>query len=423
MNTVFALVDCNNFYASCERLFDPSIKKVPIIVLSNNDGCVIARSQEAKDLGVKMAVPAFKIERQIKQHNIRVFSSNYALYGDISSRVMATLESLAPEIEVYSIDEAFLNLSGFNFIGALDDYGQKIRRIISHHVGVSVCVGLAPTKTLAKLANYAAKKYSATAGVVDLTNPERQKRLMDITPVDEVWGVGRKNAEKLKNLGIKTVRQLSQMRKDRARKNFSISMVKTIEELNGDIRFTLEDGPVAKKQMMCSRSFSDRIICYESLREVVRAFAAKVAERLRSNGQVCSVVNVFIRTSMFSTNDPNYSNSATFRFSTPVSDTRSILKVATELFDTIWKDGYRYSKAGVMLGGLCDKGRIQLGLFPDPSNFDNNDSLMPVIDKINYSGRCMVRFGGQRSQDEWFVRRAHMSPAYTTRWSDLPVVK
>ncbi len=423
MSSVFALVDCNNFYASCERLFDPSLKAAPIIVLSNNDGCVVARSPEAKALGIKMAVPAFKIEGLIKQHDIKVFSSNYALYGDISSRVMATLESLAPQIEVYSIDEAFLNLTGFEQMGSLEKYAQKVQLAVRQHIGVPVCIGMAPTKTLAKLANYAAKKYVATFGIVDLTAPQRQRKLMELTPVEEVWGVGRKSTEKLKRLGIKTVLQLAQMDKTRAQRLFSIGMVKTIEELNGEVRFSPEDSPTSKKQLMCSRSFADRITEYEPMRETICEFASRAAERLRGEGQVCSVVNVVIRTSMFNASEPSYSNSATARLSTPASDTRTILKAATDLFDSIWKEGYRYAKSGVMLGDFCGKDKVQLDLFNDSPSQDSNNSLMTAIDQINLSGRGKVWFGGQRPKEDWFMRRENLSPAYTTRWEDLPLVK
>ena len=423
MSSTYALADCNNFYVSCERLFDPSIKNSPIVILSNNDGCVVSRSQEAKDLGIKMAVPAFKIENLIKQHNIRVFSSNYALYGDISSRVMATLESLAPELEVYSIDEAFLNLSGFSMMGSLENYGQMIQKTVRQNVGVPVCVGMAPTKTLTKLANYAVKKYASTGGVVDLSDPERQQKLMAITPVDEVWGVGRKSAEKLNRTGIRTVLQLSQLDLDSAQKLFSILMVKTIEELNGHVRFDLEDNPVGKKQLMCSRSFAERMTDKGQLRETICEFAARVAERLRGDGQVCSVVNVFIRTGVFSSVDPQYSNSATAKLSVPTADTRIILKAATDLFDSIWKDGYRYAKSGVMLGDFCGKDKVQLDLFSQPSSQGVNEGLMSAIDQINQGGRGKVWFGGQRPKEDWFMRRAHLSPAYTTRWEDLPVVK
>ena len=421
MSSIFALVDCNNFYASCERLFDPSLKTTPIIVLSNNDGCVVARSQETKDLGIKMAVPAFKIQDLIEQHHIRVFSSNYALYGDISARVMATLESLAPEIECYSIDEAFLNLTGFGAIASLDEYGQKIRNTIRKNVGVPVCVGIAPTKTLAKLANYAAKSYAATHGVVNLTETERQKRLMAITPIKEVWGVGRRTCEKLERLGVKTVLQLSQMDTERARKRFSINLVKTIDELNGIERYTLEDQPATRQQLMVSRSFAERMTDYAPLRSTVCEFAARAAERLRGERLVCSTVNVFIRSSLFNSSEPRYSNAATAKLSTPASDSRAIIKTASVLFDSIWKEDYRYAKAGVLLGEICEKDKVQLSLFSE--NQDDNNDLMSVIDNINQGGKGKIWFGGQRGQQDWFMRRAHLSPAYTTRWEDLPVAK
>lgn len=423
MTPVFALVDCNNFYVSCERLFRPSLEKSPIVVLSNNDGCVVSRSQEVKDIGIKMAVPAFKVRHLIQRHGIKVFSSNYALYGDISSRVMATLETMAPHIETYSIDEAFLDLTGFGFVGALEDYGQSIRKTVLRHVGVPTCVGLAPTKTLAKLASHAAKQYAATKGVVDLTAPQRQQKLLDITPVGEVWGVGRKNAEKLARYGIKTALQLARMDKDTARRNFSILLVKTIEELNGQVRFAMDEAPAPKKQLMCSRSFAKRMTEYVPLREAVCEFAARAAERLRQEGQVCGAVNVFIRTGPCEEGDQAYSNSATGKLVSPVSDTMTILKLATDLFDSIWKEGHRYAKAGVMLGDFCDRNKVQLNLFSEQSTSESNDSLMSAIDKINRGGQGNVWFGGQRPQKDWFMRRAHLSPAYTTRWDELPVVK
>lgn len=422
MKSVFALVDCNNFYASCERLFDPSLNEVPIIVLSNNDGCVVARSQEAKALGIKMAIPAFQVADLVKEHNIRVYSSNYPLYADISSRVMATLESMVPELEVYSIDEAFLNLTGLRFQRALDEFGHRIRRRVKRDIGVPVCVGIAPTKTLAKLANYAAKKFPASGGVVDLMEPARQRRLLELTPIDQVWGVGRKSAEKLKRLGVKNVLQLAQMDPARAQKQFSIVMVKIIDELNGRVRFAFEDTPSTKKQLMCSRSFAEKMTCYAPLRETVCEFSARVAERLRSDGMLCSVVNVFARTSMYCPGDPTYANSATAKLAVPTADTMVIMKTATELFDSIWKEGYRYAKTGVMLSDLCEKDHFQLDLFAATAGTPHRAELMQAIDRINRKGTKKVWFGSQRPQENWFMRQAHLSKSYTTRWDDLPLV-
>ncbi|MFO7813949.1 MAG: translesion error-prone DNA polymerase V subunit UmuC [Pelovirga sp.] len=420
---MYALVDCNNFYVSCERLFNPALNHLPVVVLSNNDGCVVARSPEAKALGIKMAVPAFQIEELIKKHRIRVYSSNYALYGDISSRVMATLESLAPQIEVYSIDEAFLDLSGFGQPGSLAEYGHHVRKTIKQHIGVPVCVGIAPTKTLAKLANHGAKSYPGAGGVVDLSAKERQQKLMSLVDVAEIWGIGRKTAEKLRRHGIKTAFQLSQLDLQRAQRIANVSMVKTINELNGVIRYSFDDIPEVRKQLICSRSFAQRMTAYDSLRQTICEFAARAAEKLRGEQLACRIVQVFIRTSQFNSNDPSYSNCATTRLSAPAADTRTIVKSATDLFDSIWKEGYRYAKSGVMLGDFCDPRSLQQDLFADPAVAEDSARLMAVIDQINLSSKSKVWFAGQRPYEDWFMKRANLSPAYTTRWSDLPLVK
>lgn len=420
MKPTFAIVDCNNFYASCERLFRPDLKKVPLVVLSNNDGCVVARSAEVKELGIKMAVPVFKIRNEIKRHGIQVFSSNYTLYGDISSRVMHTLEQFSPNVEVYSIDEAFLDLSG---IASLYDYGQKIRATVLQHVGVPVCVGIAPTKTLAKLANYAAKKFKATQGVVDLRDQKRQQRLMEITPVSEVWGVGRKLTESLNRRGVETVWQLARMDTHQARRLYSVVLERTVCELNGESCLEFEVAPSAKQQIVCSRSFGEKLTEYADLREAVCEFAARAAEKLRGEDRLALVVNVFIRTSPFDKAGPRYDNVATGRLTQPSSDTSKILDLAARLFDLIWKDGYRYAKAGVMLGDFCSPDDAQQNLFEDQQGCRESETLMQVIDTINHSGQGKVWFGGQRPRKDWFMRQANVSPAYTTRWDSLPEVK
>ena len=419
MNRTFALVDCNNFYASCERLFRPELKNVPVVVLSNNDGCIVARSQEVKDLGLKMATPLFKVMDLIKQHQVQVFSSNYTLYGDISSRVMQTLEAFSPNLEVYSIDEAFLDLSGFN---NLEEYAQKIRSTVYQHVGIPVCVGIAPTKTLSKLANYAAKKFKATGGVVNLSNPDRQKKLLAITPASEVWGVGRKHTEYLQKIGITTALGLAQIDTRLIRRHFSVVMERTVRELNGEACIELDDSPDPKQQIMCSRSFGEKITDYSTLRETLCEFAARAAEKLRGEGQLASMVNVFIRTSPFVKTDPNYSNSATGKLIHPSSDTRDILSLTVKLFDSIWKDGYRYAKAGVMLGDFCSPDTVQYDLFNPKADEPNRAKLMQAVDTINHNGLGQIWFGGQRPKKDWFMKQAHLSPAYTTRWDALPKV-
>jgi len=420
MNRTFAIVDCNNFFVSCERVFRPDLKNVPLVVLSNNDGCVVARSQEVKDLGIKMAVPVFKIQNEIKRHGIQLFSSNYTLYGDISSRVMQTLEQFSPHVEIYSIDEAFLDLSG---IAALHDYAQMIRSTVLQHVGVPVCVGIAPTKTLAKLANYAAKKFKATRGVVDLRDSERQQRLMQITPVSEVWGVGRKLTESLQRSGVETVWQLARMDPQQVRRLYSVVLERTVCELNGESCLELEQTSSAKQQIVCSRSFGEKLTRYADLREAVCEFSARAAEKLRGEDRLALMVNVFIRTSPFDKTGPRYDNAATGRLPQPSADTPKIMALVTRLFDMIWKDGYRYAKAGVMLGDFCAPDHVQPDLFEDQQGCRESEALMQVIDTINHSGQGKVWFGGQRPQKDWYMRQANVSPAYTTRWASIPEVK
>jgi DNA polymerase V len=420
MSKTFALVDCNNFYASCERLFRPDLKNVPIVVLSNNDGCIVARSQEVKDLGIKMGTPLFKAKEEIERHGIQVFSSNYTLYGDISARVMQTLEQFSPNVEVYSIDEAFLDMSGMS---SLSDHAQSIRSTVMQHVGVPVCVGIAPTKTLSKLANYAAKKFKATQGVVDLTDPVRQKRLMEITPVSEVWGVGRKLTKNLQSIGVDTALRLAQMDARYARQRHSVVLERTVCELNGESCLELDDAWQPRQQIMCSRSFGEKLTQYSDLKETVCEFAARAAEKLRRDDQLALMVNVFIRTSPFDKSGPGYSNSATGTLTQPSSDTRKILETATRLFDMVWKEGYRYAKAGVMLGDFCSPDDVQLNLFDTQKGRQENEALMKVLDSINHGGQGNIWFGGQRPQKDWFMRQANVSPAYTTRWSSIPKVK
>ncbi len=419
MNRTFALVDCNNFYCSCERLFRPDLKNVPVAVLSNNDGCIVARSQEVKDLGIKMATPLYQVVDQIKRHKVQVFSSNYTLYGDISARVMQTLEEFTPSLEVYSIDEAFLDLSGFC---DLEEYSQKIRSTVYQHIGVPVCVGIAPTKTLAKLANYAAKKYKATQGVVDLSDPERQKKLLALTPVAEVWGVGRKHTSSLEGKGITTALKLAQIDTQQIRRHYSIVMERTVRELNGESCIELDNSPAPKQQIVCSRSFEKKMSDSTMLREAICGFAARAVEKLREGGQLAQTVNVFIRTSPHGKTDPYYSNSATGKLINPSSDTRDILRMATRLFDTIYKKDYRYAKGGVILGDFCLPGQAQYDLFHPQTDNPNRDKLMQAIDSINHSGQGQIWFGGQRPKKDWFMKQSHLSPAYTTRWSCLPLV-
>lgn len=420
---VFALVDCNNFYASCEKLFRPDLKDTPVVVLSNNDGCVVARSREAKSLGIKMGVPVFQIKAEMQRHDILAFSSNYALYADLSSRVMRTLEEMAPRVEVYSIDEAFLDLTGIESAISLVEFGQQVRERIGHWIGITVCVGIAPTKTLAKLANHAAKKYPATQGVVDLTNPERQRRLLALVPVDDVWGVGKRLSKRLNALGITTALDLANASPRAIRDQFSVVLERTVRELNGESCIELEEIPPTKKQIVCSRSFGVKVTHFELLREAVCEYATRATEKLRKEQQQAKVMTVFIRTSPFKDNEPQYSNSASGELLIPSCDTRDFIELSSHLLKRIWKDGFRYAKAGVMLSDFYDPGMFQPGLFDDVSTRSNSQQLMSVLDTINQSGAGKVFFAGQGTKKDWSMKREHLSPAYTTRWDQLPRVR
>lgn len=420
---VFALVDCNNFYASCEKLFRPDLKDTPVVVLSNNDGCVVARSREAKLLGIKMGVPVFQIKAEMQRHGILAFSSNYALYADLSSRVMRTLEEMAPRVEVYSIDEAFLDLTGIESVLSLVEFGQQVRERIGHWIGITVCVGIAPTKTLAKLANHAAKKYPATQGVVDLTNQDRQRRLLALVPVDDVWGVGRRLSKRLNALGITTALDLANASPRAIRDQFSVVLERTVRELNGESCIELEEIPPTKKQIVCSRSFGAKVTQFELLREAVCEYATRATEKLRKEQQQAKVLTVFIRTSPFKDSEPQYSNSASGELLIPSCDTRDFIELANHLLKRIWKDGFRYAKAGVMLSDFYDPGMFQPGLFDDVSTRSNSQQLMSVLDTINQSGAGKVFFAGQGTKKDWSMKREHLSPAYTTRWDQLPRVK
>ena len=420
---MFALVDCNNFYASCERLFRPDLKGKPIIVLSNNDGCVVARSAESKALGIKMAVPYFQIKDLIEAKGVQVFSSNYALYGDISARVMSTLELLAPSVEVYSIDEAFLDLSGVDHCKGLTAFGSDIKHRVYRDTGINVCVGIAPTKTLAKLANYAAKKYPKTHGVLDLTNPVWRHRLLSITPVSEVWGVGRRISNKLEAMNILTAGDLANASTSTLRKRFSVVLERTVRELNGISCIEFEQAPPSKKQIVCSRTFGQRVTRYDDMRAAVCQHAERAAEKLRRETLTAKQLSVFVRTNPFNSSDPYYANSGNYVFPTPTSDARECIRAAVFTLERLWRDGYRYMKAGVMLSDFYAPGTYQPSLFEESRSNAQSDALMDTLDRINAGGIGKVAFAGQLRSTTWRTQRNRLSPHYTTAWADLPVAR
>ncbi|GAA0685328.1 translesion error-prone DNA polymerase V subunit UmuC [Marinobacterium maritimum] len=423
MKPVFALVDCNNFYASCERLFRPDLAGRPIVVLSNNDGCIVARSAEAKALGIKMGVPVYQVERYLQQQGVAIFSSNYALYADISARVMSILEQLAPRVEIYSIDEAFLDLTGVAASTSLSEFGSQIRQTVGQHTGIRVCVGIAPTKTLAKLANHAAKQYPATGGVVDLTDPARQSRLLALVPVNDIWGVGRRLSQRLQADGIRTALDLAAADPKSIRQQYSVVLERTLRELNGEPCLSLEEVTPTKQQIICSRSFGQRITTFQEMREAICEYTSRAAEKLRQEKRIAKRLSIFLRTNRFNASEPQYMPSPGAELPIPTDDTRELVAAAARLLRTCWKDGYRYMKAGVMLTDFYETGSFQPDLFSSGSAPLRSKALMSVLDTINQGGHGRVFLAGQGLHQTWSMQRRSLSPAYTTRWQDLPVAK
>lgn len=412
---MFALVDCNNFYATCEKVFRPDLSGKPIIVLSNNDGCVVARSAEAKAIGIKMGVPAFQIAEAIRRYDIEVFSSNYSLYADISHRVMRILGDLAPGLEIYSIDEAFLDVRG---IRDLQGFGKKIRQTVQKWTGITVSVGIAQTKTLAKIATHGAKKYPATGGVVELTDRARQQKLMGLMPVNEVWGIGRKLTQKLESLGIRTALDLAETDAQSMRRLFNVVVARAISELQGTPCLDLEEVRSPKKEIVSSRSFSKRITTIEDMRQAVSQYTERACRKLREERQFARSISVFIHTSPFATK-PGYSNFCRASAAFHTGDTLVFCKLSAKILEQIWRNGFEYSRAGVMLSDFSSTLTRQRTFFDKPEK--DNRSLMAAIDRINNTvGSINVAATG--IQQSWTMKREKLSPAYTTKWKDIPVV-
>lgn len=422
---MFALADVNSFYASCEKVFRPDLRNRPVVVLSNNDGCVIARSAEAKRLGIKMGIPWFQLKTTKFPEPVITFSSNYELYASMSNRVMSHLEELAPRVEQYSIDEMFLDIRGINSCINFEEFGQQLREHVGNGTGLTIGVGMGPTKTLAKSAQWASKEWPQFRGVLALTpdNPRRTTKLLSLQPVEEIWGVGNRIAKKLKVMGITTALQLSLTNPTFIRKNFNVVLERTVRELNGESCISLEEAPPPKQQIVCSRSFGERVTTYEAMRQAVCQYAERAAEKLRGERQFCKHIAVFVKTSPFAVNEPYYGNVASEKLMTPTQDTRDIIAAAVKALERIWVNGHRYAKAGCMLNDFTPTGVSQLNLFDDIHPRGNSNQLMKVLDGINHSGLGKVWFAGRGIAPEWQMKREMLSPAYTTRWSELPVAK
>ncbi|EAO6626350.1 Y-family DNA polymerase [Salmonella enterica] len=420
---MYALADVNSFYASCEKVFRPDLRNKPVVVLSNNDGCVIARSPEAKRLGIKMGVPWFQLKMTQFPEPVITFSSNYELYASMSNRVMSHLEELAPRVEQYSIDEMFLDVSGIDSCIDFEDFGRQLREHVRNGTGLTIGVGMGPTKTLAKSAQWASKEWPQFGGVLALTtgNPRRTEKLLSLQPVEEIWGVGRRISRKLSTMGITTALQLARANPAFIRKNFNVVLERTVRELNGVSCISLEEAPSPKQQIICSRSFGERVTTYEALRQAICQHAERAAEKLRGERQFCRHIAVFVKTSPFAVNEAYYGNVASEKLLLPTRDTRDIISAAVKALDSIWLDGHRYAKAGVMLNDFTPSGVSQLNLFDEDQPRAQSDELMKVLDRINHSGKGKIWFAGRGIAPEWQMKRDMLSPAYTTRWSDIPV--
>lgn len=420
---MFALADVNSFYASCEKVFRPDLRNRPVVVLSNNDGCVIARSAEAKRMGIKMGVPWFQLKTAQFPEPIITFSSNYELYASLSNRVMSHLEELAPRVEQYSIDEMFLDIRGIDSCIDYEDFGRQLREHVRSGTGLTIGVGMGPTKTLAKSAQWASKEWPQFGGVLALTshNPKRTEKLLSLQPVEEIWGVGRRISKTLNSMGITTALQLAHANPVFIRKNFNVVLERTVRELNGESCISLEEAPPPKQQIVCSRSFGERVTTYEAMRQAVCQYAKRAAEKLRGERQFCRHIAVFVKTSPFAVSEPYYGNVASEKLMTPTQDTRDIIAAAVKALDRIWVNGHRYAKAGCMLYDFTPTGVSQLNLFDDTQPRSNSNQLMKVVDGINHSGLGKVWFAGRGIAPEWQMKREMLSPAYTTRWNDLPI--
>lgn len=415
---MFALVDCNNFYASCERVFQPRLRKQPVVVLSNNDGCVIARSNEAKALGIPMGAPAFEYAPLFKKEGVHVFSSNYALYGDMSNRVMDLLRGFTPDIEVYSIDEAFLQFDGFQGYVDLDGYGKEIRRRVTQGTGIPISVGMAPTKTLAKVANRIAKKFpDQTGNVYVMEGEDKRVKALKWLPIGDVWGIGRQHASRLQKAGANTAFDFVQLPEGWISKNMGVVGVRLWKELQGIPCHGLEEAQ-DKKNIATTRSFDHHCSDYEALRERVVTFAVTCAEKLRKQRSCCNALMVFVHTNGHRQDLPQYSRNIVLPLPYPANSNMELAKFSVMALQKIFKEGYAYKKAGVVAMDFTPEHTGQVGLFEnrDP----RHHRLMETVDAIHQAlGRTKVKLASQDLQRTWKMKQENLSPRYTTRINEV----
>ncbi len=423
MAKIFALVDCNSFYCSCERLFRPDLANKPVGVLSNNDGCFVSRTNELKALNVTMGAPYFKVKDICKKNNVAVFSANFSLYTNMSDRVMMTLAQFSPEMEVYSVDEAFLDLSGFKHYD-LVEYCREIKRVVEANTGIPVSIGIATSKTLAKVANHIGKKDKSTKGVVSLLGTKERDIALERFAIDGVWGVGRQKAQQMKAMNIKTAKQLRDFKNDSLiQKLFTKVTRMTQDELRGISCFDLSLEVDKKKEIISSRTFGQPVFDLKSLRESVANYASLACEKLRKQDSVCSVVEVWIRTNPHK-EIPQYYAIDSYKLSGQTADSKKIIKYAWQVLDKLYKQGYEYKKALVKLSGIRDRNQTQLALF-DENDSDKSETLMRVIDLINKrDGHNTIRSGACGVDNKaWKMKQDLKSPRFVTGWSELPKAK
>ncbi|WP_299781819.1 Y-family DNA polymerase [uncultured Formosa sp.] len=418
---MFALVDCNNFYASCERVFNPALNGKPIAVLSNNDGCVIARSNEAKALGIPMGAPAFEYKHLFIKHNIHVFSSNYALYGDMSSRVMSLLANFSPDIEIYSIDEAFLKFNGFQYFN-IQEIGDTMRKQVTRGTGIPISIGFASTKALTKVANKIAKKFTErTQGVYVIDTEEKRVKALKWTAIEDVWGVGRKHAKRLRALNIHNAYQFTLQSDDWVRKHMSVIGLRLKHDLEGKPTLDLET-PNTKKSIATTRSFEGMITDYADLQERVATFAISCAEKLRHQNSHTNAVMVFLQTNGFRKDLPQYYRNVVVKTETPTNSSFDLIKAAHKALECIYKKDFHYKKAGVIVMNLTPEDQKQFSLFSNEN--PKHQPLMAIVDRLNTSyGNNKVKFGAQSLGRQWKMKQERLSPRYSTHINDIIRVK
>jgi len=419
---MIALLDCNNFYVSCERVFNPSLRGKPVIVLSNNDGCAIARSDEAKELGIKMATPVFMIVDLIKKHNVQVFSSNYELYGDMSDRVMRIIKSFVQVVEVYSIDEIFLDLSNIKY-QSIEQLAIDLRQSVQQQTGIPVTVGVAPTKTLAKMANRFAKKFKKKIGVHYAATKEAINEMLTVTEVGDIWGIGHQYEKLLLLHNIKTAFDFVNTNEEWIRKNMSVVGHRMVKEMKGIPCIKWEQTPPPRKAICTSRSFGNLLTKKHQIEEAVAAFTASCAQKLRKENTVANTLQVFVQTNPFRHEDKQYFASQDLHLRVPSNNTKELLSYAMRGLNNIFQNGFNYHKAGILLTDIVPSKFIQLSIFDKPES-SQQKNLMKTIDKVNRNfGRDTVRFGSQGFDKQWHLRRQYLSKAFTTNPNEFLTIK